>query len=366
MTEILTQEEIDALIFGMAGGEEDKTPGQETAPVQQVIDQAAVNQAPAVDINMLIQSAQKDVIYKQDPKKDYKLYDFRRPEKFSKNQVRAVRNIMEILARQLNNIIANLLRFNTEVALIEVGQCNYGDLHRTAPLNSIIGLFSLEENKAGHGVMHFSTELTFTMIERLMGGDGSPDQIIRDLTEFEKMIVTDIFQRFLDPYTKAMREMCMLSGRISHIETDEKMIPKAFPPDETFVKVTFEIRFPKNRGFIILSIPYFLIAPHFRGGKHSSSRGRLAHHSIEVDKIPRNVMDLKFAAEIQLGSSTFTIRDLLALKPGSIVLLDRKVDESLEVVINNTPKFKVKPGYVDKKMGVQITSIITEEREDNE
>jgi len=365
MTEILTQDEIDALIFGMGGSDEERAAGPE-ASIAPEPEKSPVRQEPAVDINQLILSAQKDVVIKQEPRKDFKLYDFRRPEKFSKNQVRTVRNNMEILARQMNNIISNLLRFNTEVALIEVGQCNYSDLHRTAPLNSIICLFNLEENRAGHGVLHFSTELTFTMIERLMGGDGAPDQVIRDLTEFEKMIMTDIYQRFIDSYTKVMREICTLSGRISHLETDEKMIPKAFPPDETFVKVTFEFKFPRSKGYMIISIPYAMIASHFRGGRGGNSRGGAGRHSLGVENIPRNVMELKFDAEIQLGFSVFTIRDLLALKPGSIVMLNRKVDEPLDVVINKTPKFRVKPEYVEKKMGVQITSIISEGKEDDE
>ncbi len=180
------------------------------------------------------------------------------------------------------------------------------------------------------------------------------------------MILTDIYQRFIDSYTKVMRDMCPLSGRISHIETDEKMIPKAFPPEETFVKVTFEFKFPKNKGYLIISVPYALIASHFRGGKPGNGRGGAGRHSLGVENIPRNVMELQFTAEIQLGFSAFTIRDLLALKPGSIVMLNKKVDDPLDVVINRTPKFRVKPGYVDKKMGVQITSIISEGKEDDE
>jgi len=360
MTQILTQEEIDALIFGMADG--DSTVRNE-AQVEEAPAPAAVQQAkPVVDINELIQSAQKGIVQRVEPKRDYRLYDFRRPEKFSKNQIREVRSQMEILARQFNNIIANLLRFNTEVVLIEVGQCNYADLHRTSMLHSIIGLFSLEENKGGHGILQFSTELAFTMIERLMGGEGSPSQTVRDLTDFERLVFTDIFQRFIDAFTRSLKDYADINGRIIRLETDEKLIPKGFSPDETFVKCTFEMRFPRNKGFIIISIPYSIISHHFTGGKYDS-HSDAGRKTISSGDISGTVKELKFNAEVEIGETEFTIRELLALEPGSLLIFDRKVNEPFNLCINKSPRFKVKPGYVDKKMGVEIISIITEGNE---
>lgn len=357
MTQILTQEEIDALIFGMADGDSTakNEPQAEQAPALAAIQQAQ----PVVDINELIQSAQKDIVQRVEPKRDYRLYDFRRPEKFSKNQIREVRSQMEILARQFNNIIANLLRFNTEVVLIEVGQCNYADLYRTSMLHSIICLFALEENKGGHGILQFSTELAFTMIERLMGGEGSPSQTVRDLTDFERLVFNDIFQRFIDSYTKALKEYAEINGKIIRLETDEKLIPKGFSPDETFVKCTFEMRFPKNKGFIIISIPYSIISHHFTGGKYDT-HSNISRKPISSNDISGTVKDLKFNAEVEIGKTKSTIRELLALEPGSLLIFDRKSNEPFDLYINKSPRFKVKPGYVDKKMGVEIISIITE------
>jgi flagellar motor switch protein FliM len=356
MTQILTQEEIDALIFGM--GDSDSGGKTETAPPPSQQANAAI--APVVDIQQLIQTAQKDIAPRVEPKRDYRLYDFRRPEKFSKNQIREVRSQMEILARQFNNIIANLLRFNTEVALIEVGQCNYADLYRTSMLHSIICLFALEENKSGHGILQYSTELAFTMIDRMMGGEGSPSQTVRDLTEFERLVFTDIFQRFIDAYTKALKEYAEIHGKILRIETDEKLIPKGFSPEETFVKCTFEMRFPKNKGFMIISIPYYLIASYFTGGKYDVRGASVSKKPISVNDVPGTVKELKFTAEVEVGETRFTIRDLLALEPGSLLLFDSKASEPLDLYINKSPRFKVKPGYVDKRMGVEIISMITE------
>jgi flagellar motor switch protein FliM len=381
MTEILTQEEIDALIANMAGSDSEPSPGgepQSDAPPPSASPEAILqraesplvpeNEDPAadamlqsgqIDIHKLIQSAQSEIELKSMAKKDYKLYDFRRPEKFTKEQARAIRNQMEVLSRLLNNYIAKLLRFNTEVTLLEISQCNYGDVKRTTHLNSIIGIFNLEENKPGHGVFQFSLDMAFTMIERLMGGDGSPNQHLRDLTEFEKLIISDYFQRFMEFYSRSMRDFADMSCRITQVETDERLIPKAFSPTEVFVKSTFEIQFPKNRGFMVVSIPYHIIASYFNKGKFEEKRGGNGH-SITLEKIPQNVKDLGFKAEVNLGKASLSIRELLDLKPGSVIVLDRRVDEQMEVYVNNRPKFKVRPGYVNNKMGVQIASIYRE------
>ncbi len=356
MTQILTQKEIDALISGMAA--DDGTAEAEAASAPR---QSSGNQTgPAADIQMLTHSTRKNIVPGIESRKDFRLYDFRSPEKFSRNQIRDVRSKMETAARQFNNIIAGLLRFNTEVVLIEVGQCSYADLHRASPLHSIICLFALEENKSGHGVLQFPTELAFTMIERLMGGEDSPSQTVRDLTDFERLAFTDIFQRFIDVYTIVLKDYAEIHGRIVRLETDGKLIPRCFPPEETFVKCTFELRFPRSRGFIILSIPYLIIAKHFAGCKYDTRGANGSRKPISVSDVPGTVKELKFNAEVELGEIKSTIRELLALEPGSLLIFERKVNEPFDLYINKSPRFKVKPGYVDRKMGVEIISTITE------
>lgn len=368
MSQILTQDEIDALINGMAGIDEPAKVEDTSTKLsaESIAISPVAEDIKAVDIHQLIKSAQKDAIVKPEPKKDYKLYDFRRPEKFSKNQARDIKSQIEMMIRQLNNLIANMMRFETEVVVLEVGQCNYGDLFRTATLSTILATFNIEENRVGHGMIQFTTEMAFMMIERLMGGEGSPDQFIRELTDFEKIILMDIFQKFVDLYMKAMRNFMDISGRILQVETDEKVIPKAYPYDELFIKTTFELKFPKNRGFMMISVPLSALLDFLSTGKYKKE-DQEEKKSYTIKDVPKEMVnELKFSAEVVLGSTVFKVRDLLEMKKGTVIVLDRNVNDMLEVYINKKPRFTVKPGYVNNKMGALVTSIIVEENNQDE
>jgi flagellar motor switch protein FliM len=351
MSQILSQEEIDLLITSM--GDESQA---------EIMKAAAGGAEPveAAGAELPFRSMRKDAAAEAQTKKGYRLYDFRRPEKLSKNQVRLIKGQMEILARQLTNIIADMLRFNTEVSLVEVSQCSYGDIHGASSTGTIKCILSLDDCRSGHGILQFSTALAFSMIERLMGGEGAPEQRVRELTEFERMVFSDVFKRFFDAYCRAMSDFCDLDGKLTHIETDQRLIPKAFSPHETFIRSIFEMRFPGCKDFMLIAIPYSATVQSFAKGKGRALQAATDAPRVTALDIPREVRDMRFAVEVLLGTARSTVRGLLELKAGSVLILDRKRDESLEALINNSSRFKVKPGYVDRKLGAMILSIIDE------
>lgn len=361
MTEILSQAEIDALVNSMSE--------QDEAADEVSIDPLATPKEPeplTANIDELIEQAKKQPGYKEPPKKSkaYRLYDFRRPDKLSKLQIRDISNKLALFSRQVGNTLSEFLRLTTEVMVLDVSQCNYSDMFKAVPMETLFCLYKLGDNTPGHGILLFNTNLAFTLIERLMGGVGSPKQVVRELTDLEKRLSGDLFGRFLVSYDKAMQPYISIDAQITHIENDEKLLPRAFPMEEIFIKSVFEIRLPQIKGFLTISHPYSLLYDYLSTRKGDEDKPKDSGKQITVNDVPENVKEMKLRAKVILGDAVITVRRLLDLKPGSVIQLETGVDEELTAYVDKKPRLKIRPGFINNKMGGIITSINMEDGND--
>lgn len=329
--DVLSQAEIDALLSALSTGE--------------------------VDANEIKEEQQQRKV---------KVYDFRRPDKFSKDQIRTLYMLHENFARLLNTYLSAQLRAMVQVSVASVDQFTYEEFIRSLPNPSVISVLEMKPLK-GNAILEINPGIVFAIIDRLFGGSGQISAKPRPLTDIEENIVRRVMGKTLESLAEAWKQVVPLKPVMEAIETNPQFT-QIVPPNDMVVLITLQAKVGQGEGFINLCIPYLVLEPimsklsttYWVAGTGRSSS---AEH---IQSLQRRVEKIKVPAIVELGTTTVKLRELLDLRQGDVLQLDRKISEDLQIMIGSHKKFLCKPGALGSKLAVQITSVVQEGEEQGE
>ena len=325
MTEVLSQDEIDQLLTAISTGD------SETDDFKPVSDTRKI-----------------------------KIYDFKRPDKFSKEQLRTVSNMHETFARLTTTSLSAQLRSLVHVHVASVDQLTYEEFIRSIPTPTTLAVGHMDPLK-GNAILEIDPTITFCMIDRLFGGRGvTSSNKNRDLTDIEQSVMEGIIVRILANMREAWTQVIDLRPRLGQIETNPQFA-QIVPPTEMVVLITLETKVGDEEGMMNFCIPYLTIEPiisklssqfWFSSVRRSSTTQYLGTLTEKLSSV-----DMETVAEI--GSINLPVREVLALRIGDIIRLSNtKVGDPLTLSVGNKKKFYCQPGVVGKKMAVQVTGKI--------
>ena len=325
MTEVLSQDEIDQLLTAISTGD------SETDDFKPVSDTRKI-----------------------------KIYDFKRPDKFSKEQLRTVSNMHETFARLTTTSLSAQLRSLVHVHVASVDQLTYEEFIRSIPTPTTLAVVNMDPLK-GNAILEIDPTITFCMIDRLFGGRGvTSSNKNRDLTDIEQSVMEGIMVRILANMREAWTQVIDLRPRLGQIETNPQFA-QIVPPTEMVVLITLETKVGDEEGMMNFCIPYLTIEPiisklssqfWFSSVRRSSTTQYLGTLTEKLSSV-----DMETVAEI--GSINLPVREVLALRIGDIIRLSNtKVGDPLTLSVGNKKKFYCQPGVVGKKMAVQVTGKI--------
>ena len=188
-----------------------------------------------------------------------KVYDFRRPDKFSKDQIRTIAVMHDTLARQATNVLSAMLRTGAHVREAFVDQMTYEEFIHSLPTPTTIVVLMMEPLKGG-ALLQVDAGLTSAMIDRLFGGTGRPSEKSSELTDIECSVIEGVITRLLDPFRNAWSSVIELQPRLLAIETNPGFA-QIVPPHEMIVTVGFEGEVGEGRGRLNIALPYLTIEP---------------------------------------------------------------------------------------------------------
>ncbi|MBP5465588.1 MAG: flagellar motor switch protein FliM [Treponema sp.] len=328
MNEVLSQDEIDQLLQAISSGE------SETDDFKPVSDTRRI-----------------------------KIYDFRRPDKFSKEQIRTVSNMHETFARLTTTSLSAQLRTLVHVHVASVDQLTYEEFIRSIPTPTTLAVINMDPLK-GNAVLEIAPEITFIMIDRLFGGSGDTGgKVNRDMTDIEQSVMEGIIVRILANMRESWTQVIDLRPRLQQIETNPQFA-QIVPPTEMVILVTLEIKIGDEAGMMNICIPYLTIEPIV--SKLSSqfwfSSVRRSSTTQYLGTLKEKISDVEMALVAEIGSLNVPIRDVVGLRVGDVVrLVNTKITDPLTLAIGNKKKFFCQPGVVGKKMAIQVIGKIEEE-----
>jgi flagellar motor switch protein FliM len=253
-----------------------------------------------------------------------KAYDFRRPDKFSKEQIRTVQIIHETFARLATTTLSATMRAIVQVRVAMVDQMNYGEFIRSIPEPSTIAVFGMDPLR-GMAVLEIDSSIAFPCIERLFGGaaDGSGEETDpkRGLTDIELSVMEGVFLRLFGNLRESWAQVIDIRPRLSQIETNP-LFAQIVPPSEMVILVSFEMKLGGTTGILNLCIPYLTIEPiisKLSAQYWYSTRRPASKESLK--SILGRIEAFDIEAEVLVEGESLSLRELGSLKKGSLVRL---------------------------------------------
>jgi flagellar motor switch protein FliM len=286
-------------------------------------------------------------------------YDFKRPERVGKEQMRAMHSLHETIARNFGAIVSGMLRTMLEVKLLSVDQMTYSEFVFSLDNPSCFNVIKAEPLE-GNWILDISPVLSYSVIDRMLGGDPEPGNAIRrPLTEIETRLIGRLVKAFLEQLREAWENIVALQLSIASVESNPQLV-QIVPPNEVVILVCFEVTLGRNRGMINLCIPFNTIE---RFNTQLSNNGWVGYSRTKPTDETRatiggNVDAAAVDVIVTLAKSKIRTGELLDLAVGDLITTEMDVGKPLELSIQGVPKFNAHPGAFRGKKAVRIEGII--------
>jgi len=293
--------------------------------------------------------------------KGVKVWDFRRPIKFSKEQLRTVTFIHETFARLTTTSMAAQLRAMVRVHSGAVDQLSFEDFLRSMPSPTSLAIINMDPLN-GSAILVIEPAITFAIIDRLFGGPGENIKVNRELSEIERAVMESIIVRILGNLREAWSQVVDLRPRLGQIETNPQFV-QIVPPTEMVIQVTLETKIENVEGMMYFCIPYLTIEQIISklSAQYWYSTVRRGATTENLNVLRDRLSTVKIPLVAEVGNISLPMKDILALKPGDIIRLSgTRVGDPMVLKLGNRPKFECQPGVVGKKLAVQVTRKIEE------
>jgi flagellar motor switch protein FliM len=277
------------------------------------------------------------------------LYNFRRPDRVSKEQIRSLHFLHDRFARNVATSLSAYLRSATEVNVVSVEQFTYSEFLMSLPDPTAFYALALPPVD-GFGALELNPSIAFAMIDRMLGGSGRPNQVTRALTEIEQNVVDSVIKLILENLTESWRPIMEVAFKIHGRETRPQMLQVA-APNEVFILLVFDIRIAETRGMLNLCVPAS-VGGHFAQGWHGTHREPTP---AERRRLFENLSRVRVPLAASLGTR-IEAREVLAIRPGDCLSLARPIREPVEVYAGGVVKWFGRPIRRERSIGVEISA----------
>ena len=325
MGEVLSQNEIDALLQQLSTGE--------------------------FDVDQMQGQEEKQV----------KNYDFSRPTKFSKEHLRTLEIIFEHYSRLISTNLPVYLRKNVQVTVASSETVTFSEFSNALSNPVILGIINFAPLN-GTIIIDLATNLGYAMIDRMLGGSGIPLDKSREFSEIELTIIQKVLVMFTQLLREPWKNVIDISPVLSRLETNPQFA-QVIAPNDMIAIVTLNMKIGDVEGFVNICLPFFTLEEVMDklNTKYWFSTMQENHdedYEVFIESMIRKV-DIPIKAV--LGKSTISVSDFLNLQVGDCIRLDSKVDNDMDVYVGNIRKFTALPGANKDAYAVRITSVIREE-----
>jgi flagellar motor switch protein FliM len=282
-------------------------------------------------------------------------YDFKRPERVGKEQMRALQTLHEGFSRNYGAALSGLLRSIVEVKLTSVDQLTYSEFVFSLENPTCFNLLKAEPLE-GHLILDINPSILFPIIDRLLGGGRDSTPLARrPLTEIELRLVARITGLFLEEFRRAWMNVIDLRVAVERVESNPQLV-QIVPPNEVIVLISFEITLGDSRGMMNLCIPFNSIE---RIGQKLSSNswvayGRRGATPESTHRISQNLRGALVQLVAQLADTKISTGDLVGLRVGDIITTEKDTNTPILISVEGVPKYHARVGAFKGRKAIRI------------
>ena len=325
MAEVLSQSQIDALLSAARSGEMDLSASRE-----------------------------------KKAEKKYRKYDFKSPRKFTKDRLKMLSSVFENYTRVINSRINGLLHTTCEITVESVEEQRYYEFSNALTEGDVLTIAEVELEGQDHPeeppvLIHYTTSLMLSMMDRLMGGEGDMDAKLPDsyaFTDMELRLYESLVEDMVSVLGGSWENYIDLTCFYRRIETNPTLV-QLIGLDETVVIVGINFQFSNSSGQMNICLPGTVLANIFTqiAAANQSGRGTGEDNSEEILDILRD-SELEISAE--LGRTELQLRDIYFLDVGDVIDLGHPTEEPVYLYVGGKPWFSGKMGIQNNNMAVKI------------
>ncbi len=324
MAEILSQNEIDALLSAITTGEMD---------------------------------AEK--LKEEEQERKIKVYDFKRALRFSKDQIRSLTRVHENFARLLTTLFSAQLRTYVDISVASVEQLPYEEFIRSIPSMTIMNIFEAPPLD-GRMLIEVNPNIAFAMLDRLLGGKGESVNKVENLTEIETKLLNQLFESSLESFQEAWESIIQVEPKMHDFEVNPQFL-QLVSPNETVVVVSLAMSIAETSGLINICIPHVVLEPIIPNlSMHYWMQNQKKSSKVEAESLKQRIQQAHLPIIAQLGETEITIEEFLQLNRDDVIPLRQKINEPLTVKVGEKVKFFGQPGTHNNRMAIQILEVLKE------
>ncbi len=324
MTEVLSQSEIDALLNSLAT--------EEVEPEMAIVESA----------------------------RKVKDYDFKSPKKFSKEQTKVLMGVFESFSRHLSSYFSGILRAYCEVSIDAIEELPYYEYNNALPDSILIGVLEMKPIE-GDVLVDISNSITFSLIERLLGGNGDGETPDRDFTEIEISLMRRIFKQIAVSLKDAWFSLLEIESSLKEIETNARLM-QAMPMDEAVVVIVIDVMIESVQGTINFCLPCLnlesiidqLSQSRFKSKRSSDGE----HEEVIKNAMITHIKEAPLEAVAVFGETVLTLNDILNLQVGDVIKFDLAVGTDIKINIADQTWCYGVPGIKRKKKVIKVSKVI--------
>lgn len=322
MAEVLSQSEIDALISALSTGD-----------------------------------VEPEQLKEKEEKHKVKKYDFRSPQKFSKEHIRTLEMVHDSFARIVSNYLSGQLRKHVKIEIQTVEQITYEEFIHSIPNPTVLTIFSMPPLQ-GNILLEMNPEFSYQILDILLGGEGRRQSKLKDFSEIDKNILSSITSEMINSMKLAWEGIIDVKPQFEVLETNPAA-SQTLAPNEAVALLSFSVELGKSTTYMNLCIPYLsvekivdkLIVQYWFKNDDSE---------VDTDarkKLMAGIEPAKVNIHVQLGETEITLDDFLKLVKGDVLILDSQYSNPVKVFVEDEECFIGKPGTIGKNLGVEILDI---------
>ncbi len=289
---------------------------------------------------------------------DVQTYDFKRPERVSKDQMRALEALHEGFGRNLGAALSGYLRTIIEVSVAHIEQLTYSEFIHSLPNPTCFNLLKAEQLD-GQLCLEISPLIIYPVLDRLLGGSNA-DLFIpqRPLTQIEQRLVQRITDRATHHLSEAWSNLTPVNFKVEDFESNPQLV-QIVPPNETVVVVGFELKMGNRAGTMSLCIPYNVIEPIMGvlAAQNWFSYQRKGGQEDHVRKLTRSVHNAPVEMRAFLAQTTISVSELMSLAVGDVITTDKGCERDVLIQVEGKDKFVGKIGQFRGARAVRVTRI---------
>jgi flagellar motor switch protein FliM len=294
-----------------------------------------------------------------DPSKKAQTYDFRRPDRIAKDQLRAIHLLHENFARNLASSLSAYLRAYVACNLVSVEQLSFLEFTQCLPSPTSLIALGMKPYD-GNAVLEINPSLVFPILEMLLGGSGkSSTKYNREITEIEQSILEGILRIILHDLRSSWSAVAAIDFSVESHETEPALL-QFLAPNEAVVAISMEVRIAETSGMMNIGIPSIIVKMLRQKFDQQWSVRKTQATEEERARMLRLLRPAQLNLDARLTGTTLGVNELLDLKPGDVVAFDFPVERPINLTVNGKFKYTGEIVSTGLKRGFQVNHLVSE------